>query len=346
MSRAALLAVLISLTSSTRTRAAQPAEPPVDLLRTTPTVVAVSSTVANARILPTHLVDGDLATAWNSRTGDLVGAWLAARIPYGAHVTAIRMSVGFAHVDRGQDLFTMNPRIKRVRVWHNESSVEHSLDPEDRGLQEIAVDIPGGDIRIEVVEVVPGTKRAWREICVSELQVWGTLPRGGVPVPSTPAVQVGSLDAAVAHDANTVADLAKIRVAWNSLATGSRVGLAFPFFAEAHDVAYLREPECSKLTLDLATPNAKADSHTWHCLGTLLGDLGVPDRTAREAGACCGWIRSGLSSLPPARADAYRERAKRGARIYYARVPVSAQDMGIIVQVDADGVSSLVLDLE
>lgn len=168
----------------------------VNLLVSAPATVAVSSTVANAKILPEHLVDGDPATAWNSRTGDVVGAWIAFRVPADAFVYAIRMSAGFTLADKRGDLFTMNPRLKRVRVSRAGKLLgERVLDPAQRGLQELAVGAPGGDFKIEIVEVVPGSKPAWREACVSELEVWGTLAAGAAPVPSRPAIRIGSLDA-------------------------------------------------------------------------------------------------------------------------------------------------------
>jgi hypothetical protein len=83
----------------------------VNLLVSTPTTVAVSSTVANAAILPDHLVDGKLSTAWNSQTGELAGAWIAVRVPADARVKTIKLTAGFSHKDKKQDWFTMNPRI-------------------------------------------------------------------------------------------------------------------------------------------------------------------------------------------------------------------------------------------
>ena len=164
----------------------------VNLLASTPTTVAVSSTVANAAILPEHLVDGKLATAWNSRTGELAGAWIAVRVPADARVRAIKLTVGFTLTDKRGDLFTMNPRIKKVRVSRGgKVLIEKALDIANRSLQEIAIDQPGGDFEIRVLEVEPGSKKDWREVCVSELEVWGTTPK---PVRTAPAIRVGSLD--------------------------------------------------------------------------------------------------------------------------------------------------------
>lgn len=61
----------------------------VNLLSAVPTTVSVSSTVANADHLPEHLVDGKLATAWNSKTGELVDAWIGVRLPPDVQVKII-----------------------------------------------------------------------------------------------------------------------------------------------------------------------------------------------------------------------------------------------------------------
>jgi hypothetical protein len=87
----------------------------VNLLVSAPTTVAVSSTVDNAKIVPAHLVDGKLDTAWNSRTGDLVGAWVAVRVPKEAHVTSIKLTAGFVKSDKTGDLFAMNLVVRGAR---------------------------------------------------------------------------------------------------------------------------------------------------------------------------------------------------------------------------------------
>lgn len=167
----------------------------VNLLISTPTTVAVSSTVANAAILPEHVVDGKLSTAWNSQTGELAGAWIAVRVPADARVKSVKLTAGFVHKHKKLgDLFTLNPRIKKVRISQaGKTLVEKALDIDNRGLQEIAVDIAGGDFEVRVLEVVPGKRKNWREACVSELEVWGSVPK---VVKSKPSVRIRSLDAA------------------------------------------------------------------------------------------------------------------------------------------------------
>lgn len=163
-----------------------------------PTVVAVSSTVDNAKIRPDHLVDGKLDTAWNSVTGE-TNPWIAVRIPAGAHVTAIKMTAGFTAVDtKLGDLFTENIRIQKVALSRDgKRLLETTLDIENRGMQTLAINAGGGDYRIDVLATVPGSKKTWKEVAVSELEVWGT------PAPVDPTakpikvgpVRIGDLDA-------------------------------------------------------------------------------------------------------------------------------------------------------
>jgi len=176
----------------------------VNLLRNVPATIAVSSTVDNATIVPQHLVDGSLDTAWNSRTDDLVGAWIAVRLPHGVHVTAIKLTAGFTHVDktRRQDYFVWNARIKQLRVTHDGKSTDVTLDVDNRGLQTIPIDGGGGDYKLEVLAIVPGARTTWREIAISELEVWGT--PGAAAKPSKPVVVIGSLDAPPVTEAQCI----------------------------------------------------------------------------------------------------------------------------------------------
>ena len=173
--------------------------PLVNLLTGGPATIAVSSTVNNATIRPEHIADGKLDTAWNSATGQIIGAWVEVRVPAGARIKQIKLTPGFAAVDRRLgDLFTKNARIKKLRLSHAGRPIKDvTLDPTRRTLQTIDVDLPGGDLRLEVLAAEPGTRKAWREACISELEVWGTLP-GGAAAPNKrtrPAVRLGSLDA-------------------------------------------------------------------------------------------------------------------------------------------------------
>lgn len=177
--------------ASTADAAAAPATE-VDLLHAGPANVIVSSNVRNPKDYPAHLVDGREDTAWNSRTGDLVGARIAFVVPGDAQIKAIVISAGFnKSTDKG-DLFTMNHRVRKLAVRNaNDELLEHvALDVDRREPQRIAFDRPGGGYVLEVEEVVPGTKRAWRELALSELQVLGIPGKDRYAKPRFPNVTV------------------------------------------------------------------------------------------------------------------------------------------------------------
>lgn len=168
---------------------AAPALPDTDLLADPRAVVTVSSSVDNTHELPEHLIDGDPTTAWSSRTDDLTTAWVRLRVPDGSRVHALRLIVGYAKTQRGEDLFVMNHRVRSVRVRHGQEVVgTFPLDPERRDAQTIPLSGAGGVWQVDFVELVPGTRRAWREVCVSEIALLGAsdgaAPDAGARVPS------------------------------------------------------------------------------------------------------------------------------------------------------------------
>lgn len=151
--------------------------------------IAVSSRVDNDTETPDALTDGNLDTAWSSKTGDLVGAWIALRVFETVHLVAIGMTAGMTKRD---DLFTGNVRIAAVKItwapvagnpqYVNDRStfdpettlVESApLDVASRELQKIPVDVSGrGILKITVTRIRPGTKPSWREATVSELSLF------------------------------------------------------------------------------------------------------------------------------------------------------------------------------
>lgn len=169
------------------------AEP--NLLDLVPSVVAVSSAVHNPHDFPEHLVDGRVDTAWNGKTGDLVGGWIAFRVPKDARVRRIEMTAGYDKVKGGVDLFTANHRITKVALYRDGTKLgEHALDPNVRTAQPIAVDGPGGDYKIEVLATLPGSKPEWRELVVSELRVVGDPGKERRAAKDPVRVRVGGLD--------------------------------------------------------------------------------------------------------------------------------------------------------
>jgi hypothetical protein len=146
---------------------------PANLLDIVPATLAVSSTVTNPHDFPEHLIDGKPETAWNSKTGDLRG-FIAFRVPKDVRVDEIQLTAGFTKVTAKEDLFTANHRIKRVAVSRDGVLLkEVDIDPTVRSLQSISIDGPGGDYKVEVKDTVPGTRKDWKELVVSEFRVVG-----------------------------------------------------------------------------------------------------------------------------------------------------------------------------
>ncbi|WP_394840864.1 hypothetical protein LZC95_27785 [Pendulispora brunnea] len=167
--------------------------PLVDLLHRTHAAVAVSSQVKGEKERPEHLVDGRPETAWQSRPNDLVGAWIQFRTSPATTVKRIGLTVGYDAISpKHGDLFTLNHRIAKVLVRRDGVILgQWALDVENRGVQYFDVEASGGEYKLEILEVKPGRKKEWREVCVSELVVLGT---SDVLVDEhVPVVEVGDL---------------------------------------------------------------------------------------------------------------------------------------------------------
>lgn len=151
---------------------------PFDLLPTAAEALAVSSTTPSLRSGPRFLVDGSMETPWASRTGD-DAAFVEVRVPAGSEVHAVALTSGFTKVDGDMDLFTMNLRIAKVRLLADGEEVGRwHVDTESRELQRFELDAPtaGREWKLEILETIPGTRRGWREVCISELRLFGTSP--------------------------------------------------------------------------------------------------------------------------------------------------------------------------
>ncbi len=172
---------------------ASPPRARVNLLRIEGAIAGVSSSTGGIDD-PMGLVDDDLEYAWNSRTGDLVGAWVAWFVPESSHVERIELVVGFdAKGKKGEDLFVLNHRVKRVKLSREGAVLgEFVLDPNRRGFQGFDVSAPGGSFLLEIMELEPGTNPAWREVALSELKVLGTSDK--TPRTGAPSVRIGTLD--------------------------------------------------------------------------------------------------------------------------------------------------------
>lgn len=157
-----------------------------------------------------RIADGDLETAWNSRTGDL-GAWIELAVPPDATVRAVALTTGFTHVTPRADLFTGNLRVSRVRLSRDGVTLgEYDLDTTSRALVEIPVNGPGGVFRLQVLVTAAGERADWREICGSEVRVFGisssaTADRSSPGTSIGPVVGVSSADEVAGSDGGRAA---------------------------------------------------------------------------------------------------------------------------------------------
>jgi hypothetical protein len=172
---------------------AEPMSDQLDLLHGIRTEIAVSSAYRDQSAQLGRLFDGDPSTAWNSRTGELVGAWIEVRIPEGAEVESIGLIPGFARTDGETSLFTGNHRISGVRVLLNGVELDtFEVATETAELVPLTVASGGGVYRIEVTSVLPGTRTDWQETCISELQFTGRAP-GAIAGSTEPTAAIGAL---------------------------------------------------------------------------------------------------------------------------------------------------------
>lgn len=194
----------------------------VNLIEVPGAAVEVSSTVANTHELPRHLIDHDPTTTWSSRTGELVGAWIRVTLPERVVVRELRLIVGYARTAGSQDLFTLNPRVKRLRVTHRGAPVgEFPLNIDRRDLQSIPLHGDGGEWRFEVAEIQPGARPSWREVCVSELQLLGDFEGAAHAAASSPEVTVaGAIPAPLPNTNDSAAALREAQDALRVALTG------------------------------------------------------------------------------------------------------------------------------
>lgn len=160
--------------------------------------VAVTTSSGEGNVTgPERMLDNNPRTAWNSRTGDLVGAWFEFTVPAGATVRSFGIIGGFANRAPRQDLFSLNHRIERLRVTRGAELLgEYSLDAESPAMQHFSLRGGPGVYRFTVAAVRPGTRAAWREVCVSEFELFGE---------AQPITADGGADAAWVGDSAAIA---------------------------------------------------------------------------------------------------------------------------------------------
>lgn len=170
---------------------AEPAVELVDLLHAVPVTVAAGTAYRDAIGQVERLYDGDLTTAWNSKTGQ-DGDVLYFVFESAQPLHEVRMTSGYTKTDGDRDLFDGNRRISTVEIWADGRKVhEHTLDTNVRELQTLALPEPVTAARVEVrlTGFVAGANGDWRELCVSEIALMGAAEAS--PTPRQPTAFLG-----------------------------------------------------------------------------------------------------------------------------------------------------------
>jgi hypothetical protein len=190
MQKFRLPAVLTIATVICATIAAATAKQPPrarNLLQQEGAIVAVSSSRTTDTERADHVADDNVASAWRSKPGDVVGAWIAFRVV--GKVGPITMTVGDT---RGDDVhFRASPRVRKVKVFRDGKPVGvFELDSNNQDPQEIPV-AGRGTWKIVVLEVEQGRDPKAKSLVLTEVSALGTVD---MDFPARPVVRVGRLD--------------------------------------------------------------------------------------------------------------------------------------------------------
>ncbi|MBL8601714.1 MAG: serine/threonine protein kinase [Myxococcales bacterium] len=137
---------------------------------------SASSYIGNGReqFAPQKAFDGDLATAWNeSEPGHGVGSWIEARFATAVRLERVTLSAGFDAVsNRHGDLFYANAHIKRLRLRLDGGvAIERDVGEHQRSLTLSGLNVTTRSLRVEVLDVWPGTR--WADLSISEISAYG-----------------------------------------------------------------------------------------------------------------------------------------------------------------------------
>ncbi len=164
-----------------------------------PDRTSASSFISNGRrqFAPERAFDGDPSTAWSESTvGPGQGAWLAAHFDRAPRIQRVRILTGYDHVSPNHgDLFAANSHLRRVRLTFDGGHAEEREVGEDQRTIDIDVDVRARTVRVEALDVYPGTR--WADLCISEVSIEG-FPQQGVaerapaPEPEAPGDETSS----------------------------------------------------------------------------------------------------------------------------------------------------------
>lgn len=157
--------------------------------RLVPMTMTASSFISNGRdqFAPFRAFDGDPATTWTEAAhGPGDGQWLQASFAVPRRVRRVSLSTGWDHTSaRGEDLFSANSHLRRVRLRLAPGVVEErDVGEDERALVFDSLDVTTDTVRIEAVRVWRGAR--WADLCLGEVAIEGELSTVAPTVITTP----------------------------------------------------------------------------------------------------------------------------------------------------------------
>jgi len=117
-----------------------------------------------------NIMDQDPQTTWVAKSRpDGIGDWVLITLDSEQFVESLDIAPGFASVKKGQDLFLLNNRLKRVTLTLSDGQqIMADFNGKDRKVN-IPINSATSSIKISIDAIYPGSK--WRDTCISELEL-------------------------------------------------------------------------------------------------------------------------------------------------------------------------------
>lgn len=127
---------------------------------------------------PSNLIDGRLETSWqpSAKGSSGVGESISFKFASAHRFARLEIANGYQYDWHGQDLFSMNARIRELKIEIGANALSFTFDDTARGYTSIPIEPPqlGTSIKLTVVSVFQGTR--WPDLAVSDIEIFEASP--------------------------------------------------------------------------------------------------------------------------------------------------------------------------
>lgn len=136
---------------------------------------------------PEHAFDGNIRTAWNDGVeGSGQGQWIEAGFGGARRFRRVRFSTGYDHVSpRHGDLFYLNAHMSQASIQVDGREVARVSVGFDQRSVVVDLEATGTSLRIVAASVFAGGH--WQDVCVSEVEIEGSVAAPAAPAPAPAA---------------------------------------------------------------------------------------------------------------------------------------------------------------